>query len=577
MNKHSRQTILGRLGTAASAALIAVAALLVAPVGPAHAQDMADSFAVQGTVDREGVLRLSTTLTFRDSAPATLTQRIETKRDTMDFTSYRFDVSDVTAKAGDLDLAPQVSTDGDYKVITIDGAKAGSTPITIGYTVRGAAHQGAEVAGRERITTVDWRVLQGLSVGVRSASGTIVVPTRITSVDCRSGAPADPQPCSLWAGGTHDAPNPYFEDGARGPGEVIWLSFGASSSAIAANEQLELKWTLDRAFSTDPLPLGAGLGALLLGGLGLYGLHRTKGKDQLEKAEPTLAADFVPTGAGESEFVTYDAVRPGQVGTLLDERVDPVDVAATVLDLAVGGHLVITELDTPPRAPLDWTFQRTDADHSGLRPYERTLLDAIAPVDGTTVTVSQISKPIMDVIPDVQDELYGDAVAKGWFVARPDDTRDRWGLAGWVALGVALVALGLLVAFSHFGLLGLSLVALALGLVYIAQRMPRRTAAGASLYQGLQVLAMSLRTQPVAEISKDKAYQQISKVLPFAVVLGGSERWLDAMVAADDDHATPDPTDLSWYRAPGDWHLADLPRSLKALVTTIEGELYGRR
>lgn len=577
MNKHSQRTVLGRLGTAAAAALISVGTLLIAPVNPAHAQEMADSYLVEGTVDREGVLKLATTLTFPDAAPATLTQRIETKRDTMDFTSYLFDISDVTAKAGDVDLAPQVTVDGDYKVITIDGSKAGSTPITIGYTVRGAAHQGAEVAGRDRTTTLDWRVLQGLSVGVRAASGTIVVPTRISSVDCRSGAPADPQPCSLWAGGTHDAPNPYFEDGARGPGEVIWLSFGAPASAIAANEQIDLKWTLDRAFSADPLPLGVGLGALALGGLALYGLHRTKGKDVLEKAQPTLVADFVPTAAGESEFVTYDAIRPGQVGTLLDERVDPVDITATILDLAVHGHLVITELDTPPRAPLDWTFQRTDADHSRLRPYERTLLDAIAPVDGTTVTASQISQPITDVIPAVQDELYGDTVAKGWFAARPDDIRDRWGLAGWIALGLALVALGLLVAFSHFGLLGLSLVALALGLVYIAQRMPRRTAAGASLYQGLQVLALSLRTQPVDEIPKGKAYQQISKVLPFAIVLGGTERWLDALTAADNDHDTPDPNDLSWYRAPDNWHLADLPRSLKAFVTTIEGELYGRR
>ena len=42
----------------------------------------------------------------------------------------------------------------------------------------------------------------------------------------------------------------------------------------------------------------------------------------------TRAGEFVPTGAGETEFRVVDEVRPGHVGTVADERVDPVDVTA---------------------------------------------------------------------------------------------------------------------------------------------------------------------------------------------------------------------------------------------------------
>ena len=49
-------------------------------------------------------------------------------------------------------------------------------------------------------------------------------------------------------------------------------------------------------------------------------------------------------GAGQSEFRVLGDVRPGHVGTVADERVDPIDITATLIDLAVHGHLRITEL-----------------------------------------------------------------------------------------------------------------------------------------------------------------------------------------------------------------------------------------
>ncbi len=64
-------------------------------------------------------------------------------------------------------------------------------------------------------------------------------------------------------------------------------------------------------------------------------------------------------------------------------------------------------------------------------------------------------------------------------------------------------------------------------------------------------------------------------MLPYAIVLGGSERWLDALVATDTD-ADPDSDDLSWYHGPADWHLSDLPESLRNFTTTVSGTLFTR-
>ena len=61
-----------------------------------------------------------------------------------------------------------------------------------------------------------------------------------------------------------------------------------------------------------------------------------------------------------------------------------------------------------------------------------------------------------------------------------------------------------------------------------------------------------------------------------SVVLGGLDRWLQALADADDDPGVPDPDDLSWYRAPQDWQLSDLPFSIESFITTMQGTLYTR-
>ena len=68
---------------------------------------------------------------------------------------------------------------------------------------------------------------------------------------------------------------------------------------------------------------------------------------------------------------------------------------------------------------------------------------------------------------------------------------------------------------------------------------------------------------------------EVSQLLPYAIVLGGTDRWLDA-IAANDRDAEPDSADLSWYHGPADWHLQDLPDSLRNFITTVSGSLFSR-
>lgn len=555
----SARTILGRL----AAALALTLALVGVPL-PAQAATEVETYLVDARVDADGSLHVEATITPMGGA-GELVQRFATTLPTTGAREYRFTLSDVRATAGGADADARVTRDGAYDVVTIPVADA---PVVLSYTVRGAA-----IATLDS-TTLTWRLLQGLNVPVRTFEATVAVPAPFMMVDCAAGAPGAPGACSWYAGGTHDNPTPTFHDGPRGAGEVVQVVLRFPPGAVAANEEVVQLWSLDRAFSLAPLPLAlaAGLGALGLAGLWL--LRRRFLSDAEADATPTVVGSFRPVGAGHAAFEVGDGVRPGQIGTLVDGSVDPVDVTATIIDLAVHGHILIRELPhSSAFARAEWEFERRPSDRP-LRPYEATLLDAVAPADGSG-RCSRLAASVGEVLPTVQSQLYDDVVERGWFSRRPDATRSTLTRLGWALLGIAVVVALLLVAFTTFGVAGLVLVALAAGFGVVAQDTPARTKAGAGVLAGLGLLRGHLLTQPVEEMPPGREVEELSEVLPYAIVLGGADRWLDGLAATDRDD-TPDETDLDWYHGPQGWHLADLPDSLRNLVTTLEGSLLQR-
>lgn len=553
------RTVLGRL----AAALLVTLAVVAAPL-PAAAATTVESYLVDATIQPDGALQVRATITPSGGA-GEVVQRFATTLPTTDAREFRFELSDVRATVAGADAGARVTREGAYDVVAIPVADA---PVVLEYTVRGAAIATADT------TTVTWRLLQGLNLPVSTFEATVAVPAPFTMIDCAAGPPGAPGACGWYSGGTHENPVPTFHDGPRGAGEVVQVQVRFPAGTVASNEQVVQRWSLDRAFSLAPVPAAVAAGLAALGLLGLYLVRRRFAAAEAADPTPTLVGTFRPAGAGYSEFQVTDGIRPGQVGTLVDETVDPVDITATLLDLAVRGHLLIREL--PHRsayARADWEFTRR-ASEADLRPYERTLLDAVAP-EGGGVRCSGLGACVADVLPEVRSQLYDDVVERGWFSRRPDAVRSVMTRAGWALLAVSVLVALALIAFTTFGVAGLVLVALAGGFGLMAQDAPTRTPAGAGVLAGLGLLRGNLATQPVAEMPPGREVAELSEVLPFAVVLGGADRWLDGL-AATDRLETPDETELPWYHGPEGWQLSDLPDSLRNFVTTVEGSLLNR-
>ncbi|MFV0451574.1 MAG: DUF2207 family protein [Propioniciclava sp.] len=531
-----------------------------------RADGTVESYVVTATVTDSGLLEVEAVIT-PGADVGDIVQRFATELPLSSREVYRFTIENVSAVTADgADAGAQVSTDGAYTVVTIPAV---AEPVTLSYSVRGAA------LDTDGSTTVGWRYLQGLNVGVTMFEAQVAGPGPFTMIACNAGPPANPGTCQWYQGGTHEQSIPVFRDGPRGPGEVVQAIVRYPAGVVAPNTEVDTRWTLEHAFSTTPLPLALALGIGILGAAALALVHRRFGQDAAGVGiEPTVVGTFRPAGDGISEFAVTEGVRPGEVGTLLDQRVDPVDVAATVIDLAVHGSLLIRELPRSGEfARTDWQFERR-ADARELRPYETTLLGVLAP-PGESHRLSEIGPAIAEAHDQLQSELYNTVVEQGWFAQRPDQTRNAWTVGSRIALAVSAVLTVALIAVTPFGLLGLVLLALSLGAGQVGQAMPARTARGSSVLSGLGILRGQLLTQATDTMPPGREIAELSEVLPYAVVLGGTERWLDGLSATDDDEDA-DSTDLPWYHGPDNWHLSDLPDSLRNFVTTLEGTLVER-
>jgi uncharacterized membrane protein YgcG len=278
------------------------------------------------------------------------------------------------------------------------------------------------------------------------------------------------------------------------------------------------------------------------------------------------AVPLFESGSAPVEFAPPEGLRPGQIGTLLDERADTLDVAATIVDLAVRRYLVIEEIERRGWvAKPDWKLTRRPDPDPDLLPYERRLLQALFR-DGDEVRLSALRNRFADELREVREALYDEAVRRGWFAAHPERVREEWGAAG---LSVLIIGIALTVALArstHLALLGLPVVVGGIALALVSGSMPRRTAKGTALARrvaGFRRVIESAETHMARWAEEEGVF---TRYLPYAIVFGCTERWAKAFA----DLATGEP-DTSWYVSSRPFALADLGERIDGFTVMTSG------
>jgi uncharacterized protein (TIGR04222 family) len=268
------------------------------------------------------------------------------------------------------------------------------------------------------------------------------------------------------------------------------------------------------------------------------------------------------------EFEPPDHLRPGELGTLIDFEAGPLDVTATIIDLAVRGYLKIEELDKAwYQRKHDWKLTKLDQPGE-LHRYERTLYDGLFK-DGDEVKLSDLHNQFAERMGKVREQLMDEAMAEGWFARKPGTIKVLYGILGVLVLGAGIGLTILLAASTHSALLGIPVIVGGILLLVAARWMPHRTA------KGYAVLRHALGFKRLIDESEKRRAEfaerknLFSEYLPYAVVFGATKKWAKAFADLGDEP----PDTSSWYVSQHPLDYAMFSSAIDGFAVTSSGTL----
>ncbi len=419
----------------------------------------------------------------------------------------------------------------------------------------------------------DWSApIASASVRVKFESGR-PEPLRIA---CFEGPRGSQLPCAaavdVFDGAT-------FEGRGLDSYEGLTVVVGFPKGVVPEPEPiLSERWSFRRAFTVDPLRIALASALLGLSLAGVARLYWLNGRDWRWRGSATGAVfgsasgeQPVPLGDGQvyaAEYTPYEGLRPGQIGTLIDETAHPLDVSATIVDLATRGHLAIEEV--PKQGwfgSVDWrlTKQSEPQDRRTLLEYERLLLDGLFE-DGDEVLLSALKTKFHERLKDVQDALYADAVARGWFHGKPPTMRARWSAIGIAAVAASIALLFGIARWTTFGIVGIAPVVAALVLLAMSGQMPRRTSTGTAVLRRTLGFRRFIEDAETHRAEFAERAGLFYEYLPYAIVFGCVDRWAKAFEGLAIEPA-------SWYRSATPFNAALFASSMSSFSTTTTGTL----
>ena len=533
-------------------ALLAGATLLVSARDAIAAGERIQTYDIDATIEKSGAVLLRETIVydfgseqrhgiFRDVETR---QRYDDRYDRV----YGLDVISVTSPTPNTRAGYETESEDELTRIRIgdpDRTITGVHTYVITYRLRGTLN------AFDKQDEWFWNVIAPQwDVPIDQVNVTVHAPAAPTRIACFAGPTRSTSACGRSAiTGT----NATFATSGLRAREAFTVVLALPKGAVANPAPiLDERWSFQRAFTVDPLRIGLMLTVLALVVAGVWRLVWLVGRDRQWRgariaAIPAAANDVqdrVPLMNGTitpTEYIPPEGMRPGLIGTILDETAHPLDVSASIVDLAVRGYLRIEEIEaTGWFGSNDWQLTRLKPSE-GLTGYETLLLDGLFE-SGDEVKFSELREQFAARFAKVQEALYQEIVDRGWYSRSPQSTRAMW-LGFAIAALVAAVAIEVFTAaLTTFGIVPLPLILGAIALLVLHAQMPSRTASGTAAYRrvlGFRRFIVEAETERARFAERAGLFYEY---LPYAIVFGATKQWAQAFEGL----ALPTP---DWYRS----------------------------
>jgi len=393
---------------------------------------------------------------------------------------------------------------------------------------------------------------------IERASATVTLATNETSsklpTACYTGEYGSNQSqCDIETGEN----NATFRTTARlGVGEGLTIAFGFDKGLVAKPSGWQKFWWAvnlreNWVFFIPVIAL-----------VYMFVLWYRRGRDP--KVREAVVVQYEPPEANGKPLT------PAEVGTLVDEKLDPRDITSSIVGLGVKGYLQIREEESEGALKIfsktDYRLKRLKQPDGELSPFERQLMNDIF-VDGTDERlVSEMKNEFYKNLSSLKDTLYTGLVAKKFFPARPDKVTQRYVGAGFVIIMLSFLfmfAVGPSFKSVFSGAVAGVIVILFGGI------MPVKTRAGAlavSNIRGFQEFMARADKDRLERMGKDIFY----KYLPYAIALDVVDHWSRAF-----EGLYKEPP--SWYVPVGGYYAFSpvaFSRNMTAVTSTLGSAMF---
>lgn len=253
---------------------------------------------------------------------------------------------------------------------------------------------------------------------------------------------------------------------------------------------------------------------------------------------------------GLSVAPMYEAPKdmsPAEVGSLIDDSVDPRDVTSTIVDLAVRGYIHIDEKQDKVLffKNTDYIFRllKPRSEWKDLRAHEEAMLDNM--FSGTDlIHLSDLKNRFYLALPGVKKSILRELKDKGMYSVDPDSA-NAYRFLSVLIIAAPFVLLQVTGQAQFFLAPGIAIVSIILALlivILIGRLMTAKTLKGVRTVVEIQGFR-EFMSRVEADRLKTMPPDTFEKFLPFAMALGVEQHWAKAFQGIVQNPPT-------WYTGP---------------------------
>ncbi len=251
------------------------------------------------------------------------------------------------------------------------------------------------------------------------------------------------------------------------------------------------------------------------------------------------------TVAYEPPRIENRSLTPAEVGTLLDEKLDPRDITSTIVGLAVKGYIQIEEVKKEGLVfdRSDYYLKKVKEADGALSSFETELMSRLFSFAPSRLSISSLKNKFYKDLSPLKKTLYGELVKNKYFLINPEKVRNLYFLTGFLIIVFGGFVLAFLFPFSMWkGFIASGLTGLPI--LLLGRHMPAKTKAGALAYMAILGFQEFMNRAEKDRLERMGDKDLFSKFLPYAIALDVADNWAEAFEGIYQEPP-------NWYVSPG--------------------------